>query len=278
MNTFAIIGVAGYVAPKHLDAIKYNNGKLLAGIDPNDNVELLDDFFPECEFYKDMASFEQYLSQNMIDYVVICSPTHLHFEHIKLALNNQCHVICESPVVLTSNELREVESLEKQNGKKVFSILQLRYHPAVTQLKTFAASPSKSNIKLTYHTFRGKWFSKSWKGDKSKSGGVLTSLGYHFFDLLMTVFGEAINFSVTELSEHTASGKLMLEKANVEFDLRNQIASKNDIKRELRIENSTIDLQRTGKDEFRKCYKDIIDNKGLTSNNLSPIIKILSNQ
>ncbi|MDA3880483.1 MAG: Gfo/Idh/MocA family oxidoreductase [Prolixibacteraceae bacterium] len=276
MNTFALIGVAGYVAPKHLDTIKFIGGKLVATVDPNDNVELLDEFFPESEYFKNLAQFEQYLASNNVDFVCICSPTHLHFEHIQLALKNNCNAICESPMVLSVNELNEIKKLEQQTGKKVYNLLQLRYHPAMKQLKESAADNEESEIELKYHTYRGKWFNKSWKGDKSKSGGVLTSLGYHFFDLLIEVFGKPVNFSVSELTEHTATGLLQLEKAKITFDLRNHVLPDAEIKRELKVCNTKIDLQQTGKDEFRKCYLDILKNKGFTTSIITPVIELLN--
>lgn len=275
MNTFALIGIAGYVAPKHLDAIKFIGGNLVATVDPNDNVELLDEFFPESEYFKNITQFEQYLSSNDVDFVCICSPTHLHFEHIQLALKNNCNAICESPMVLSTNELRKIKELEQQTGKKVYNILQFRHHSAMKQLKEHAANNAESNIELIYHTHRGKWFKKSWKGDKQKSGGILTSLGYHFFDLLIEVFGKPVNFSLSESTEHTVTGTLQLEKANIYFDLRNQILPNSEIKRELIVGDAKIDLQRSNKNDFRKCYVDIIENKGITTSVITPVIELL---
>lgn len=274
-NTFAMIGAAGYVAPKHLEAIKEVGGELIALTDPNDNLEILDQYFPDCEYFKNTADFEAYIKQNPVDFITICSPTHLHIEHIGMALNLGVHVICESPLVLNKKQLNEVIALEKQTGKQVYSVLPYRYQTQIMKLKNEFNTQQKHTIELINHTYRGKWFGQSWKGDQEKSGGILISLGYHFFDFLSWIYGKPLSLQLSEQTESSAVGKLELEYATVSFSLNNADQdNKNIKKRRIVINGNTYPIDaNTGL--FTHCYSNIINNKGIGTNEIKNIYKVL---
>lgn len=269
-KTFALIGVAGYVAPKHLQAIKSIGGKLVAVVDPSDNVELLDDYFPGCEYFNDLREFETFIDSNDIDFLTICSPTFQHFKQIEMGLKCGLNVICESPLVLKSDELIRLQKLESETGKKVYSVLQYRYHPEVLELKKKVESGDKENfvVELTNQTYRGKWFNKSWKGDPEKSGGLLISLGYHFFDLLIWIFGKPTDIKINESNSESISGNLTLEKASVQFNL-SITTENNQIVRKLKIDNREINLSGASDDLFLTCYQNCINNSGIGLDEIS---------
>ena len=186
---FALIGAAGYIAPRHLKAIKDTGNILLAALDKNDNVGILDSYFPHTDFFIEPERFDRHLDKlrrngkNKVDYVSICSPNFLHDAHIRLAIRNNAHAICEKPIVLNPWNIAALMELEKETGKNIYTILQLRHHPSITELKKQVEndkSNKKHDIDLTYITSRGKWYSYSWKGDIAKSGGIGTNIGIHF--------------------------------------------------------------------------------------------------
>ncbi|MDA3818331.1 MAG: Gfo/Idh/MocA family oxidoreductase [Prolixibacteraceae bacterium] len=276
MNTFALIGVAGYIAPKHLKTIKSIGGNLVASADPNDNVEHIDEYFPESEFFKSIEELDKYLKTNPVDFVVVCSPTHLHAQHIEMALNNNCNVICESPLVLNNEQFQHIVALEHKTGKRIYNILQYRYHPDIQKLKKENHQSHNINIDLVYHTFRGKWFDKSWKGDPQKSGGILTSLGYHYFDFLIWIYGNPTEVMLSEISEHVVKGFIQLENASVQFDIRNNISNGvENKKRLLTIDDYTIDLSKPYNNDFIDCYTDIIKENGINTNEVAHLIEVL---
>jgi UDP-N-acetyl-2-amino-2-deoxyglucuronate dehydrogenase len=263
-KTFALIGVAGYVAPKHLQAIRSVGGKLVAAVDPSDNVELLDDFFPGCEYFKNLNDFEKFIDTNDIDFLSICSPTFQHFSQIEMGLKCGLNVICESPLVLKSDELIRLQKLESETGRKVYSVLQYRYHPEVLELKKKIELDEEKNyeVELINQTYRGKWFNKSWKGDPEKSGGLLISQGYHFFDLLIWIFGKPADINIRESNSESISGNITLEKAIVHFTL--SITSENNqIVRKLKIDNREINLSGASDELFMTCYQNCINNSGI---------------
>jgi len=198
MKRFALIGAAGYIAPRHLKAIKETNNDLIVAMDVNDSVGIMDSHFPNAEFFTEFESFEgfvedQKLKGAMIDYVAICSPNYLHLPHMKYALKNGIDVICEKPLVLNVEDLDTLTLYEEKYGAKVNSILQLRLHPSILALKEKVANAPADKIfdvDLTYLTSRGKWYMKSWKGFDHKSGGVATNIGVHFYDMLHFIFGD----------------------------------------------------------------------------------------
>jgi UDP-N-acetyl-2-amino-2-deoxyglucuronate dehydrogenase len=227
MKNFALIGAAGYIAPRHMKAIKDTGNKLIAALDKHDSVGILDSYFPEADFFTEFERFDRHLEKLKrqgikTDYVTVCSPNYLHDAHIRFGLRIGADVICEKPVVLNPWNVDALEEIEKETGKKVFTILQLRLHPAIIALKEKIASvqqDKKHVVDLTYITSRGHWYNNSWKGEIEKSGGIATNIGVHFFDMLIWIFGDVLESTVITHSNQTASGKLELENAFVNWNL-----------------------------------------------------------
>ena len=227
IKNFALIGVGGYIAPRHLKAIKDTGNQLVAALDRNDSVGILDTYFPQADFFTEFERFDRHLDKIrrkgiLIDYLSVCSPNYLHDAHIRFGLRIGAHVICEKPVVLNPWNIDALVSMEKETGKKAFTILQLRLHPQIIALKeriSSAPQGKKYAVSLQYITARGHWYFSSWKGDISKSGGIATNIGIHFFDMLLWVFGDVTGSRVLQHNEHTASGILELEKATVDWTL-----------------------------------------------------------
>lgn len=227
MKNFALIGAAGYIAPRHFRAIKDTGNNLVAAMDINDSVGIMDNYFPNAEFFtvfEDFTAFveDQYMQDKKLDYIAICSPNYLHSPHMKYALKNGIDVICEKPLVINSEDLDTLKGYEQKYGAKVSSILQLRLHPSIIALKekVEAASEDKVfDVELTYMTARGKWYMKSWKGFEHKSGGVATNIGVHFYDMLHFVFGELKSNEVHFRDEKTVSGYLEYKRARVKWFL-----------------------------------------------------------
>ncbi|KAF7788292.1 UDP-N-acetyl-2-amino-2-deoxyglucuronate dehydrogenase [Pseudoalteromonas rubra] len=227
MKNFALIGAAGYIAPRHLRAIKDTGNNLVVAMDINDSVGIMDSHFPDAEFFTEFEDFTAYvedqaLQGNKLDYIAICSPNYLHAPHMKYALKNGIDVICEKPLVLHSQDMDVLKGYEQKYSAKVNSILQLRLHPSIIALKEkVAAAPADKvfDVDLTYMTSRGKWYMKSWKGFDHKSGGVATNIGVHFYDMLHFIFGELKSNEVHFRDEKTSSGYLEYERARVKWFL-----------------------------------------------------------
>ena len=227
MKMFALIGVGGYIAPRHLRAIKDTGNNLIAALDKHDSVGILDSFFPEADFFTEFERFDRHVEKlrrngTKTDYVSVCSPNYLHDAHIRFGLRIGADVICEKPVVLNPWNIDALMEIEKETGNRIFTILQLRLHPAIIALKEKISSlpaGKKHQIELKYITSRGHWYNTSWKGDIQKSGGIATNIGVHFFDMLLWIFGDVVENSVTEHSYQSASGHLELEKASVSWSL-----------------------------------------------------------
>ena len=227
MKRFALIGASGYIAPRHLKAIKETGNELVVAMDINDSVGIMDSYFPDAEFFTEFEDFtafveDQNLNGNKLDYISICSPNYLHAPHMKYALKNGIDVICEKPLVLHSEDMNVLKEYEQKYGARVNSILQLRLHPSIIELKDkVAAAPADKvfDVDLTYMTSRGKWYMKSWKGFDHKSGGVATNIGVHFYDMLHFIFGELKSNEVHFRDEKTASGYLQYDRARVRWFL-----------------------------------------------------------
>lgn len=227
MKNFALIGAAGYIAPRHLKAIKDTGNKLIAALDPYDGVGIMDNYFPEADFFTEFERFDRHIDKLRrkgvtVDYTSICSPNFLHDSHIRFGLRNGADVICEKPIVLNPWNVEALKEIEKETGKNIYNILQLRLHPSVIELKNKIdnGDPHKIyDVDLSYITSRGHWYYTSWKGDVHKSGGVATNIGVHFFDMLTWIFGD-IKENIVHLHEHDrAAGFLQLEKARVRWFL-----------------------------------------------------------
>lgn len=229
MKNFALVGAAGYIAPRHMKAIKETGNKLVAAMDKNDSVGIIDSFFPNADFFTEFERFDRHIEKlkredkgNVIDYVSICSPNYLHDAHIRFALRVGADAICEKPLVLNPWNVEALMEIERETGKKVNTILQLRRHQAIINLKKEvenAPTDKVFDVDLTYITSRGHWYDVSWKGDVSKSGGIATNIGIHFFDMLIYIFGD-VEDCITDVSEdRKVSGFLKLKKANVKWFL-----------------------------------------------------------
>lgn len=227
MKNFALIGAAGFVAPRHMKAIKDTGNNLVAVLDKHDNVGVLDSYFPNADFFTEFERFDRHLDKlkrkgEKVDYISICSPNYLHDAHIRYALRYGADAICEKPLVLNPWNLDGLIEIEKETNRKVYTILQLRLHPSIIALRERIKNGPKDKVyevDLTYITSRGSWYHSSWKGDVSKSGGIATNIGIHFFDMLMWVFGEVKNQEVKKHTSDHAAGFLQLQQANVNWFL-----------------------------------------------------------
>ena len=226
MKNFALIGAAGYIAPRHLKAIKATNNLLLAAVDPNDSVGIIDSYFPEADFFTEFERFDRQIDKlkragKPVEYVSICSPNYLHDAHIRFALRAGANAICEKPLVLNPWNVDALSTIEQETGKKVYNILQLRVHETIIKLRNKILSEKrkdKYDVDLSYITSRGNWYHYSWKGAENKSGGVATNIGIHFFDMLTWLFGP-LQENVVHISEQKAAGYLELENARVRWFL-----------------------------------------------------------
>jgi UDP-N-acetyl-2-amino-2-deoxyglucuronate dehydrogenase len=225
MKNFALIGAGGYIAPRHMRAIKDTGNNLLAALDKHDSVGILDSYFPSANFFTEFERFDRHLEKlkrqgTKTDFVSVCSPNYLHDSHIRFGLRIGADVICEKPIVLNPWNIDALLEIEKETGKNIYTILQLRLHPAIIALKEkIDAAPATKRyaINLQYITSRGNWYHASWKGDIQKSGGIATNIGVHFFDMLMWIFGPLKENNVILHTADTAKGNLVLEKANINW-------------------------------------------------------------
>ena len=229
MKNFALIGAAGYIAPRHMQAIKATGHRLVAALDPNDSVGIIDSHFPEADFFTEFERFDRHVDKmrrsgdsRKIDYVSICSPNYLHDSHMRFALRSRADAICEKPIVLNPWNIDGLLDIERDTGHKVNTILQLRMHPAIQELRrNVMALPgtTKHDVDLTYVTSRGHWYLRSWKGDVRKSGGIATNIGVHFFDMLHFIFGELQRNVVHQNADTKTAGYLEYERARVRWFL-----------------------------------------------------------
>ena len=230
MTNFALIGAAGYIAPRHMQAIKATGNRLVAALDPNDNVGIIDSYFPDSAFFTEFERFDRHIDKlrraggdERVDHVAICSPNYLHDSHIRFALRSGADAICEKPLVLNPWNIDGLIEAEAAAGRKVSTILQLRVHPEIVALRdrvqAEAARGRKHEVDLTYVTARGRWYLYSWKGDEKKSGGIATNIGVHFFDMLHFVFGALQESRVHLYEPARAAGALEYEHARVRWFL-----------------------------------------------------------
>lgn len=281
MKNFAMIGVGGYIAPRHLKAIKDTGNELVCALDKNDSVGIMDSFFPEASFFTEFERFDRHLyklhnTDKKIDYIAVTTPNYLHDAHIRCALRNGADAICEKPLVLNLKNIDQLETLEKETGKKVYNILQLRLHENIIALKKRVDEELKQNpnkiydIDLTYLTSRGKWYFISWKGDESKSGGIATNIGVHFFDMITWIFG-SVKQNIVHLKKPDANaGYLELEHARVRWFLSvNYDYIPDDIKakaqrtyRSITVDGNEIEFSGGFFDLHTKSYEAILKGNG----------------
>lgn len=291
MKRFALIGAGGYIAPRHMQAIKDTGNQLVAALDKHDSVGIIDNYFPAASFFVEYERFDRHLEKlrgegRSIDYLTVCTPNYLHDAHIRFGLRQGAAVICEKPLVLNPWNVKLLEQLQRETGKDVFNILQLRLHPEIISLKEKVAASETSkvfDIDLTYITSRGKWYYASWKGDIQKSGGIATNIGIHFFDMLIWIFG-GVKKNIVHLHEHDrAAGFLELEKARVRWFLSiNEDTLPTDRKekdekifRSIEIDKVNIKLNNGFSDLHTKCYEAIFANKGFKLMEALPAIELV---
>jgi UDP-N-acetyl-2-amino-2-deoxyglucuronate dehydrogenase len=278
MKNFALMGASGYIAPRHFRAIKDTNNKLIVAYDPFDSVGIIDSYFPNADFFTEFERFDRHIDKekrngNQLDYVSICSPNYLHDSHIRFGLKNGADVICEKPLVLNPWNVEGLMEMEKETGKNVYNILQLRLHDSIIALKKQVESAPKDKIfdfDLTYITSRGKWYYTSWKGDVNKSGGIATNIGVHFFDMLTWIFGDVKKNTVNIHTHDRAAGYLELEKANVRWFLsinsetlpKNVRESGKTTYRSMTLEGKEIEFSDGFTELHTLSYKDILNGGG----------------
>lgn len=289
-HNFALIGAAGFIAPRHLKAIKDNGQMLVAAVDSNDSVGIIDNYFPDASFFIEFERFDRHCEMlrrkgedEKVHYVSICSPNYLHDAHIRFALRSDANAICEKPLVLNPWNAKALQSIEQETGKKVNTILQLRLHRSIIDLKRKIEKQPKDKrhkIELTYVTPRGKWYMFSWKGDSKKSGGVSTNIGIHFFDMLIWIFGKVQN-NVLHLSmPDKAAGRLELENADVlwflsidRFDLPEpHIEYPPKPFRSIKMDGEAIEFSDGFADLHTMSYKEILNGNGFGIDETIPSI------
>lgn len=266
---FALIGAVGYVAPRHMQAINDVGGQLVAALDPHDSVGILDRYAPECLYFREPERFDRWLSKHPVDYVAVCSPNYLHDSHCLMAMRNGADVICEKPLVCNERNLDNLSDWELKTGKKVNAILQCRLHPAV-ECKTHIAMPAIVNV--DYRTPRGPWYLRSWKGDVEKSGGIVTNIGVHLFDLCLWMFGPWSRFEVYDYTPTNASGHFYTEGADIEWSLSIEPGKP---KRVFAVGNENIDLTSGFTDLHTKSYQEILAGRGFSLEDARPAIRLV---
>ena len=292
MTNFALLGVAGFVAPRHLKAIADTGNTLLAAVDPHDSVGIIDRFFPDAAFFTEVERFDRYLEKrrrlaevDRVHYLSICSPNYLHDAHVRLALRVGAHAICEKPLVISPWNLDQLAALEAEYGTRVFTVLQLRLLPQFQELaRRLAESPrsGRADVELTYVTSRGRWFNASWKGSLEKSGGLALNIGVHFFDVLIWLFGKAIDSTVFLARPDKMSGMFELEHARVRWFLS---VDQNDLPSSVRAQGKTayrclstdgheVEFSDGFPDLHTAVYRDILGGGGFGIEEARPSIQL----
>jgi len=295
-KNFALIGAAGYIAPRHMKAIKDTKNNLVAALDKYDGIGVMDSYFPQADFFTEFERFARFIdkyrreNEKKIDFISIASPNYLHDSHIRFALKSDANAICEKPLVLNPHNLEQLKVIEKETGKKVNTILQLRVHPSIIALKERITKELEENpqkvydIDLTYLTSRGKWYFVSWKGDEAKSGGIASNIGVHFYDMLSWIFGEVEENEVHLKTADTNAGMLKLKNANVRWFLSiNADYLPQDVKlqgqttyRSITVEGEEIEFSGGFKDLHTKSYEEILNGNGFGLNDAENSIEIVS--
>jgi UDP-N-acetyl-2-amino-2-deoxyglucuronate dehydrogenase len=290
MQSFALIGASGYVAPRHMKAIKAVGGDLQVAFDPNDSVGVIDSYFPNASFFVEFERFDRYVDKlrrrgSKVDYVSVCSPNYLHDAHCRFALRSDADAICEKPLVLNPWNIDGLAEIENDTGRRISTILQLRLHPAILSLKEkVSASPQNDiAIDLTYITSRGRWYHSSWKGDESKSGGVATNIGVHLFDMLTYVFGPATRNIVHLRQPERAAGYLECGRARIRWFLsvdRNDLpeaAAGKTTYRSILLDGEDIEFSEGFTDLHTRSYEEILAGRGFGLDQVRTSIEIVSN-
>jgi len=296
MKNFALIGAAGYIAPRHMKAIKETGNNLVAALDPYDGIGIMDSYFPEASFFTEFERFDRFIDKwhrensKKIEYISITSPNYLHDSHIRFALKSGADAICEKPLVLNPHNIDQLKVIEKETNKKVNTILQLRLHPSIVALKEkvskeLAINPNKIyDIDLTYLTSRGKWYFVSWKGNEAKSGGIASNIGVHFYDMLSWIFGDVEENIVHIKTPDVNAGYLKLKHANVKwflsvnYDYIPQEVKENGLTtfRSITVDGEEIEFSGGFKDLHTTSYEEILKGNGFGLDDAYGSINIVS--
>ncbi len=291
MKNFALTGVAGYIAPRHLQAIHDTGNRLVAAVDPHDSVGLLDQHFSDAAFFTEFERFDRHLEklrrgpeEGRVHYVSICSPNHLHDAHARLALRVGADALCEKPLVLRPHNLDALEELERETGRRVWTVLQLRVHPALLALRErLLAEPGRRHeVRLRYVTSRGTWYRYSWKGDAEKSGGVAMNIGVHFFDLLLWLFGGVEESTVTLRGPDRTGGTFRLERADVDWflsidahDLPTSAQGVQPTYRSITVDGDEIEFSGGFRDLHTRVYEETLAGRGFGIADARPAIELV---
>ena len=291
INNFALIGAAGYIAPRHMQAIKETGNRLIAACDPHDSVGILDRYFDQVDFFSEFERFDRHAEKlrrlseaQRIHYVTICSPNYLHDAHIRFSLRIGAHAICEKPLVLNPWNLEALQELENESGCKVYTVLQLRVHPSVVALRERIQSENAHlhEVNLRYVTSRGNWYHFSWKGDVKKSGGIATNIGIHFFDMLIWIFGPVEHFTVTHADARKIFGSLHLQKARVNWllsvdkdDLPMAVRQKGKSTfRSITVDGQEVEFSEGFTDLHTVLYREVLAGRGFGIEQAFPSVRL----
>lgn len=277
---FAITGAAGYIAPRHMKAIKDTGNNLIAALDPNDSVGILDSYFPDCDFFTQVERFDRhFMKERNLDFLSVCTPNYLHESHCKLGLRLGADVICEKPIATTVENLLQLKTVEEQTRRKIYPILQLRLHPVIKLLKEQIDTDDFYDVELDYITPRGQWYFQSWKGKVGKSGGIETNIGIHFFDMLLWIFGSCDAIDLEYHDDAISKGLLHLESAHVKWNLslRRQDLPDPQMKfyRSMKINGNEVRFDDIFADLHTESYKQILCGHGLELDETLPSIQLV---
>jgi UDP-N-acetyl-2-amino-2-deoxyglucuronate dehydrogenase len=290
-KSYALIGAAGFVAPRHLHAMKETGGVLKTAVDRSDSVGVIDNYFPDARFFTEFEQFDRHVDLlrrkgRKVDCVSICSPNYLHDAHVRFALRSHADAICEKPLVLNPWDIDDLAELEKDTGQSVFTILQLRLHPAIIALRKKIASEPKSkvhDVELTYITSRGLWYYESWKGDETKSGGIATNIGVHFYDMLSFLFGDLRENIVHHRAIDCAAGYLEYERARVRWflsinvrDLPEQLAKFKRTFRSVTVDGEEIEFSEGFTNLHVASYQQVLNGRGFRLQDVRPSIETVA--
>lgn len=274
---FVLIGAAGYIAPRHMEAIKNIGGNLVAAIDPHDSVGILDSYFPKCNFFTEFERFDRFCEKlrrngESIDYVSISSPNYLHDAHCRFALRINANAICEKPLVLKNKNLDALEDIESERNKRIYTILQMRlHHNAIKLKKLISKTKGISSAEIKYIAPRGLWYNYSWKGNMEKSGGLATNIGIHLFDMLIWIFGSVLKINITENRRDSVRGTFHFARASVKFHLSIDGGAPS---RVFSLNGEEYDFSKDFTELHTKSYENIVNGTGFGIEDVRPAIKL----
>lgn len=290
-TNFAIVGVAGYVAKRHIQAVKACGCHLVAATDPHTSVGILDQCSFDTEFFPEIECFDRYLeemrrgpTEKRVDWVSVCTPNYLHDAHIRMALHNDANVLCEKPLVIDPRRLDMLQRIEQESGKRVYTILQLRVHPKLCAFKQLLSSTTKNDheVLLTYITPRGRWYDKTWKGRTEQSGGISTNIGIHLFDLILWLFGDVVNYEVHLQESNKVAGMVQLDRARVRWflstdpaDLRRAPVAGAKTYREMVVDGESVEFSDGFTDLHTRVYENTLAGRGFDIDDARPSIELV---